>query len=278
MSGLYLVSTPIGNLQDITLRAIETFKIADLVFAEDTRVTKKLFSHLGIKKKIHLLNEQNEEKVTEKILTELFNEKIVALVSDAGTPLISDPGFKLVKKARVYSLDVIPIPGCCAAIAALTASGMATNRFYFHGFLPKAESEKLKELEQLALRQETMIFYESVHRLQATITTMSQVFGEDRKGVVCKEITKLYEHFIGSTLAEIDTFISDNPTKIKGEFVLIVDGIKPQKESIDFDQVDKILMELLSEMSIKKAVKICRIITEYSRNDIYHRALEIKPH
>ena len=276
MSGLYLVSTPIGNLQDITLRAIETFKIADLVFAEDTRVTKKLFSHLGIKKKIHLLNEQNEEKVTEKILTELFNEKTVALVSDAGTPLISDPGFRLVKKARAHSFDVIPIPGCCAAIAALTASGMATNRFYFHGFLPKAESEKLKELEQLSTRQETMIFYESVHRLQATITTMSQIFGEDRKGVVCKEITKLHEHFIGNTLAEIDAFISDNPTNIKGEFVLIIDGVKPQKGSIDFDQVDKILMELLSEMSIKKAVKICRIITGYSRNDIYNRALEIK--
>ena len=278
MSGLYLVSTPIGNLQDITLRAIETFKIADLVFAEDTRVTKKLFSHLGIKKKIHLLNEQNEEKVTEKILTELFNEKTVALVSDAGTPLISDPGFRLVKKARAHSFDVIPIPGCCAAIAALTASGMATNRFYFHGFLPKAESEKLKELEQLSTRQETMIFYESVHRLQATITTMSQVFGKGRKGVVCKEITKLHEHFIGDTLAKIEAFISDNPTKIRGEFVLIIDGVKHQKGSIDFGQVDKILMELLSEMSIKRAVKICRIITGYSRNDIYNRALEIKPH
>ena len=278
MSGLYLVSTPIGNLQDITLRAIETLKIADLVFAEDTRVTKKLFSHLGIKKKIHLLNEQNEEKVTEKILTELFNEKTVALVSDAGTPLISDPGFRLVRKARAHSFNVIPIPGCCAAIAALTASGMATNRFYFHGFLPKAESEKLKELEQLSTRQETMIFYESVHRLQATIKTMSQVFGEGRKGVVCKEITKLHEQFIGDTLAKIEAFISDNPTKIRGEFVLIIDGVKQQKGSIDFGQVDKILKELLSEMSIKKAVKICRIITGYSRNDIYNRALEIKPH
>ena len=278
MSGLYLVSTPIGNLQDITLRAIETFKIADLIFAEDTRVTKKLFSHLGIKKKIHLLNEQNEEKVTEKILTELFNEKTVALVSDAGTPLISDPGFRLVKKARAHSFDVIPIPGCCAAIAALTASGMATNRFYFHGFLPKAESEKLKELEQLSTRQETMIFYESVHRLQATIKTMSQVFGEGRKGVVCKEITKLYEHFIGDTLAKIEAYISDNPTKIRGEFVLIIDGVKHQKGSANYSQVDKILMELLSEMSIKRAVKICRIITGYSRNDIYNRALEIKPH
>ena len=278
MRGLYLVSTPIGNLQDITLRAIETFKIADLVFAEDTRVTKKLFSHLGIKKKIHLLNEQNEKKVTEKILTELFNEKTVALASDAGTPLISDPGFRLVKKARAHSFDVIPIPGCCAAIAALTASGMATNRFYFHGFLPKAESEKLKKLEQLSTRQETMIFYESVHRLQATIKTMSQVFGEGRKGVVCKEITKLHEHFIGDTLAKIEAFISDNPTKIRGEFVLIIDGVKYQKGSIDFGQVDKILKELLSEISIKRAVKICRIITGYSRNDIYNRALEIKSH
>ena len=277
MSGLYLVSTPIGNLQDITLRAIETFKIADLVFAEDTRVTKKLFSHLGIKKKIHLLNEQNEEKVTEKILTKLFNEKIVALVSDAGTPLISDPGFRLVKKARERSCDVIPIPGCCAAIAALTASGIATNRFYFHGFLPKSKSEKSKKLEQLSARQETMIFYESVHRLQATITTMGQIFGEERKGVICKEITKHHEQFIGDTLAEIETFISDNPTKIKGEFVVIIDGLKHQKGSTNFGQVDEILTELLSEMSIKRAVKICRIITGYSRNDIYNRALKIKP-
>ena len=278
MSGLYLVSTPIGNLQDITFRAIETLKIANLVFAEDTRVTRKLFSHLGINKKIHLLNEHNEEKVTKRILTELSDEKTVALVADAGTPLISDPGFRLVKKTRESSFDVIPIPGCCAAIAALTASGMATNRFYFHGFLPKAESEKSKELKQLALRQETMIFYESVHRLQATITAMSQVFGKGRKGVVCKEITKIHEHFIGDTLAKIEAFISDNPTKIRGEFVLIIDGVKQQKGSIDFGQVDKILMELLSEISIKRAVKICRIITGYSRNDIYNRALEIKPH
>ena len=277
MSGLYLVSTPIGNLQDITLRAIETLKIADLVFAEDTRVTRKLLSHLSIKKKIRVLNEHNEKKVAERILTKLSDGKTIALVADAGTPLISDPGFRLVKKTRESSFDVIPIPGCCAAIAALTASGMATNRFYFHGFLPKAESEKSKELKQLALRQETMIFYESVHRLQATITTMSQVFGEDRKGVVCKEITKLHEHFIGNTLAEIDAFISDNPTNIKGEFVLIIDGVKYQKGSIDFGQVDKILKELLSEISIKRAVKICRIITGFSRNDIYNRALEIKP-
>ena len=278
MSGLYLVSTPIGNLQDITLRAIETLKIADLVFAEDTRVTRKLLSHLSIKKKIHLLNEHNEKKVAERILTELSDGKTVALVADAGTPLISDPGFRLVKKTRESSFDVIPIPGCCAAIAALTASGMATNRFYFHGFLPKAESEKSKELKQLALRQETMIFYESVHRLQATITAMSQVFGKGRKGVVCKEITKIHEHFIGDTLAKIEAFISDNPTKIRGEFVIIIDGVKHQKGSTNFDQVDKILMELLSEMSIKKAVKVCRIITGYSRNDIYNRALEIKPH
>ena len=277
MSGLYLVSTPIGNLQDITFRAIETLKIANLVFAEDTRVTRKLFSHLGINKKIHLLNEHNEEKVTKRILTELSDEKTVALVADAGTPLISDPGFRLVKKTRERSFDVIPIPGCCAAIAALTASGMATNRFYFHGFLPRAELEKSKELEQLNVRQETMIFYESVHRLLATITTMRQIFGEDRKGVVCKEVTKLHENFIGNTLSEIEAFIRDNPTKIKGEFVLVIDGVKHNKGLTDFDQVDTILMELLSEISIKKAVKVCRIITGYSRNDIYNRALKIKP-
>ena len=277
MSGLYLISTPIGNLKDITLRAIETLKITDLVFAEDTRVTRKLFSHLGIKKKIRLLNEHNEEEVTEEILIELSDKKTVALVSDAGTPLISDPGFKLVRKTRAHSFDVIPIPGCCAAIAALTASGMATNRFYFHGFLPKSELEKSKELEQLNVRQETMIFYESVHRLLATITTMRQIFGEDRKGVVCKEVTKLHESFIGNTLSEIEAFIRDNPTKIKGEFVLVIDGVKHNKGLTDFDQVDTILMELLSEISIKKAVKVCRIITGYSRNDIYNRALEIKP-
>ncbi len=199
------------------------------------------------------------------------------MVSDAGTPLISDPGFKLVRKTRAHSFDVIPIPGCCAAIAALTASGMATNRFYFHGFLPKSELEKSKELEQLNVRQETMIFYESVHRLLATITTMRQIFGEDRKGVVCKEVTKLHENFIGNTLSEIEAFIRDNPTKIKGEFVLVIDGVKHNKGLTDFDQVDTILMELLSEISIKKAVKVCRIITGYSRNDIYNRALEIKP-
>ena len=277
MGQLYVVSTPIGNLKDITLRAIDTLKEVDLIFSEDTRVTKKLLHHLGIKGRIQSLNEQNEAKKTSKILQQLSQGKSVALISDAGTPLISDPGYCLVKQAREKFFNVIPVPGCCAAIAALSVSGIATDKFYFHGFLPSSELAQLRELDKLAQRKETLIFYESVHRLQSTIGCMIKVFEGDRKAVVCKEITKLHESYFGENLTEIDEFIKNNQKKIRGEFTIIIDGSKQEQAIIDRNKMDKILLELLSEMPIKKAVKICVIVSGFSRNEIYKRAIELKP-
>ena len=276
MGQLYVVSTPIGNLKDITLRAIDTLKEVDLIFSEDTRVTKKLLHHLGIKGRIQSLNEQNEAKKTSKILQQLSQGKSVALISDAGTPLISDPGYCLVKQAREKFFNIIPIPGCCAAIAALSVSGIATDKFYFHGFLPSSELAQLRELGKLAQRKETLIFYESVHRLQSTIGHMIRVFGGNRKAIVCKEITKLHESYLGENLSEIDEFVKNNPKKIRGEFTIIIDGCKQEQAIIDRNKIDKILIELLPEMSIKKAVKICMLVSGFSRNIIYKRAVELK--
>ena len=276
MGQLYVVSTPIGNLKDITLRAIDTLKEVDLIFSEDTRVTKKLLHHLGIKGRIQSLNEQNEAKKTSKILQQLSQGKSVALISDAGTPLISDPGYCLVKQARENFFNIIPIPGCCAAIAALSVSGIATDKFYFHGFLPSSESAQLRELGKLAQRKETLIFYESVHRLQSTIGRMIKVFGGNRKAIVCKEITKLHESYLGENLSEINEFVKNNPKKIRGEFTIIIDGCKQEQAIIDQNKIDKILLELLPEMSIKKAVKICMLVSDFSRNVIYKRAVELK--
>ena len=276
MGQLYVVSTPIGNLKDITLRAIDTLKEVDLIFSEDTRVTKKLLHHLGIKGRIQSLNEQNEAKKTSKILQQLSQGKSVALISDAGTPLISDPGYCLVKQAREKFFNIIPIPGCCAAIAALSVSGIATDKFYFHGFLPSSESAQLRELGKLAQRKETLIFYESVHRLQSTIGHMIKVFGGNRKAIVSKEITKLHESYLGENLSEIDEFVKNNPKKIRGEFTIIIDGCKQKQAIIDQNKIDKILLELLPEISIKKAVKICMLVSGFSRNVIYKRAVELK--
>ena len=276
MGELYIVSTPIGNLKDITLRAIDTLKEVDLIYSEDTRITNKLLNHLGVKRRIHSLNEHNEIKKTPKILRQLSLGRTVALVSDAGTPLISDPGYYLVKEARNHFIDVIPIPGCSALIAALSVSGLATDKFYFHGFLPSSQSAQIRQLDKLTQRRETLIFYESVHRLQSTICSMIKVFGELRKAIVCKEITKLHESFLGQNLSEINQLIKNNSKKIKGEFTIIVAGSKQEQEIIDQLKMDKILMELLPEMSIKKAVSICLLVSGFKRNEIYKRAVELK--
>ena len=276
MGDLYIVSTPIGNLKDITFRAIETFKEVDVILSEDTRITKRLLNHLGIKKRIRSLNEHNEVKKTPKVIQQLLQGKSIALVSDAGTPLISDPGYFLVRAAKKNSINVVPIPGCSAAITGLSVSGIPTDKFYFHGFLSSSPSFQLRELKKLAQRKETLIFYESVHRVHSTIGNMIKVFGGYRKAIFCKEMTKLNESYLGDNLSEIDQFIKSNPKKIRGEFTIIIEGSKQQRLTIDQSKMDKILLELLPEMSIKKAVKICIVITDFSRNEIYKRAVELK--
>ncbi len=273
---LYLVSTPIGNINDITIRAIEILNSVDIILSEDTRVTSKLLKHHAVKTKSSLqsFNQINEDKKAPKIISELKEGKCIALVSDAGTPVISDPGYKFIKHARENGIKVEPIPGCCALIAAITSSGLPSDRFTFHGFLPRSPAKRINELNKLVHKEETLIFYESVHRIESSVEDMINVFGGNRPAVVCKEITKMHESFIGETLSDISHFFRSNKEKIKGEFTVVVQG-SSEAESVS-EELDKILGILMSDLSLKKAVEIANKVSKLSKSKIYDRALKIK--
>ena len=275
MSGqINIVSTPIGNLKDITLRAIETLKSVDLILAEDTRIAKKLLNHFSINNTLESFNDKNEDLKNENLIKDLKEGKNIAIISDAGTPLISDPGFKLIRSAREESIKVTPIPGCTALIAGLSASGISSDKFTFLGFLPRTKIKRRKNLRQLVHKQETLIFFESVHRIGSTIADMKELFGQERKAVLCKEITKIYESFIGNNFKEITDYIKEHQDKLKGEFTIIVEGNR--ELTIDLQKIDKILDILQSQISSKDAIKICSIITGYKKSTIYKRLLERK--
>ena len=275
MSGqINIVSTPIGNLKDITLRAIETLKSVDLILAEDTRIAKKLLNHFSINNRLESFNEKNEALKNENLIKKIKEGKNIAIISDAGTPLINDPGFKLIRSARKENIKVTPIPGCTAVIAGLSASGISTDKFTFLGFLPRTKIKRRKNLSQLLHKQETLIFFESVHRIESTIIDMKELFGIERKAVLCKEITKIYESFIGSNFMEIADYIKEHQDKLKGEFTIIIEGNR--EPTIDLQKIDNILDILQSEISSKDAVKICSIITGYTKSIIYKRLLERK--
>ena len=275
MSGqINIVSTPIGNLKDITLRAIETLKSVDLILAEDTRIAKKLLNHFSINNTLESFNDKNEDLKNENLIKDLKEGKNIAIISDAGTPLISDPGFKLIRSAREENIKVTPVPGCTALIAGLSASGISSDKFTFLGFLPRTKIKRRKNLRQLVHKQETLIFFESVHRIGSTIADMKDLFGQERKAVLCKEITKIYESFIGNNFMEITDYIKEHQDKLKGEFTIIVEGNR--ELSIDIQKIDKILDILQSQISSKDAIKICSIITGYKKSTIYKRLLERK--
>ena len=273
---LYLVSTPIGNINDITIRAIEILNSVDIILTEDTRVTSKLLDHHGVitSSSLQSFNQINEDKKAHKIILSLKEGKDIALVSDAGTPLISDPGYKFIKNARENGIRVEPIPGCCALIAAITSSGLPSDRFTFIGFLPRTTTKRINELNKLSHKEETLIFYESVHRIESSVQDMISVFGGNRPAVVCKEITKMHESFIGQTLSDISHFFGNNKEKIKGEFTIVVQG--SSEEEFASEELDKILGILMSDLSLKKAVEIAKKVSKFSKSKIYDRALKIK--
>ena len=275
MSGqINIVSTPIGNLKDITLRAIETLKSVDLILAEDTRIAKKLLNHFSINNRLESFNDKNESVKNENLIKKIKEGKNIAIISDAGTPLINDPGFKLIRFARKENIKVTPIPGCTAVIAGLSASGISTDKFTFLGFLPRTKIKRRKNLSQLVHKQETLIFFESVHRIESTIIDMKELFGTERKAVLCKEITKIHESFIGNNFLDITGYIKEHQDKLKGEFTIIIEGNR--EKTIDLKKIDNILDILQSEISSKDAVKICSIITGYTKSIIYKRLLERK--
>lgn len=271
---LYLVATPIGNLADITQRAVEVLGTVDMIAAEDTRHSQRLLSHLGIRSKLLAYHEHNEDRMTPRLLDDLLAGSSIALISDAGTPLISDPGYRLVSQAHDRGVAVVPVPGVCAAIAALSAAGLATDSFTFEGFPPAKQGARLHYLERLATQQRTMIFYVSCHRIIETLKDMLAVFGGTRRLAFARELTKTFETIKRAELSELIEWVENDENQRKGEIVLIVEG--KVDDAKDAGQADHYLTVLLSELPVKQAVKLVVKMTGENKNDIYKRALELK--
>ena len=271
---LYLVPTPIGNLGDISQRCRETLEAADFIAAEDTRVTLKLLNHLGIKKSLVSYYEHNKAAQGSRIVERILGGETCALVSDAGSPAISDPGEDLVKQCAGAGIPVCAIPGPCAAITALSISGQATGRFCFEGFLSTAKKSRREHLESLKSEQRTMIFYEAPHKLLTTLADMAEVFGGDRPLSLCRELTKLHEEVVRTTLAEALERYTENPPK--GEFVLIVAGAKPEEKEIpsETDAAARLAELIAQGLSRKDAVKQAAKELGLSKNAVYEIALK----
>ena len=271
---LYIVATPIGNLQDITQRALETFAQVDLIAAEDTRHSGLLLSHYGIKKPFFALHDHNEQEKAHILVEKLKQGSNIALISDAGTPLISDPGFHLVRQCREAGIRVVPLPGACAAITALCASGIASDRFCFEGFLPAKSKARKDKLENIAEEDRTLIFYESTHRILDTLEDMQSVLGEERYIVLAREITKTWETITGNTIKNLREWLLDDPNRTKGEMVLIVEG-KPKSDNNDeiSSQAVKALELIAEELPLKKAAAIVAELYGYKKNALYQFGL-----
>lgn len=271
---LYIVATPIGNLQDITQRALETFAQVDLIAAEDTRHSGLLLSHYGIKKPFFALHDHNEQEKAHILVEKLKQGSNIALISDAGTPLISDPGFHLVRQCREANIRVVPLPGACAAITALCSSGIASDRFCFEGFLPAKSKARKDKLENIAEEDRTLIFYESTHRILDTLEDMQAVLGEERYIVLAREITKTWETITGNTIKNLRKWLLEEPNRTKGEMVLIVEG-KPKSDNNDeiSPQAVKALELIAEELPLKKAAAIVAELYGYKKNALYQFGL-----
>ena len=271
-TGLYIVATPIGNLGDISQRARDVLEKAEVIAAEDTRVTKKLLTLLGIfGKKIFVKYEDHSENEKYHEIIDILNEgKIVALVSDAGSPLISDPGYKLVRECRKQNINVTTIPGCCAVISALQLSGLPTNRFMFAGFIPnkdKARNDLLNELKNI---NTTLVFYETAIRLSKTLKAIENIM-PNREVAIVREITKLYEECISGFASDLLKKIEN--TSVKGEIVLVIEPPKQDNSNIDLDEI---LKTELKDNTLKQAVKNITEKYNLKRNEVYERAIQIK--
>jgi 16S rRNA (cytidine1402-2'-O)-methyltransferase len=272
---LFIVATPVGNLEDITFRAVKTLKEVDLIAAEDTRHSKKLLLHYHIGTKLISCHEHNEAEKTPGIINHLKNGLNIALISDAGTPTISDPGYKLVTSAAKEGITVIPIPGCNAAIAGLSVAGLPTDSFLFLGFLPKKKQKLQQTLEVLKTQAPTLIFYESPRRVKNLITDMLNIFG-DRKACLAREITKLHEEYIRGNLSEILKKLEEKES-VKGECSLFVRGCSKEK-SIDHKELEAIIIERLSISDLGTSALARQISNEFnmSKKYVYDMILKIK--
>jgi len=265
---LYIVATPIGNISDITYRAIETLQQVDVIAAEDTRHSGKLLSHYQIKKPMFPLHDHNERERGKVLIEKIKAGQSVALISDAGTPLISDPGYHLVNECREKGVDVVPIPGACATIAALSAAGVPTDRFSFEGFLPAKEKGKQDKLNALLEETRTMVFYESPRRIIDTVQQIVNTLGADRKCVIARELTKTFESFYALPAQEMLEWLKEDSNHCRGEFVLMVAGAIADTEAIP--QVALNTLTLLKEqLPLKKAAALTAQIHDEKKNELY---------
>lgn len=273
---LYVVATPIGNLGDITLRALETLKMVNMIAAEDTRHTGGLLSHFGIVNKLISVHEHNERQSAEKLLTQLTAGENIALVTDAGTPGISDPGAIVIKIVREAGIKVVPIPGVSAVITALSASGIAQNGFLFVGFLPASGAARRKVLDELKIQTQTLVFYEAPHRIVESVIDMANVFGGNRRITFARELTKTFETIYGCDLNQAGAWLKSDTNQQRGEFVVLIEAeiFKPA-EGLS-DEVIRILKLLLADLPLKQAVKLAVQITNNKKNDLYELALTFK--
>lgn len=272
---LYIVATPIGNLGDITRRAFEVLASADVVAAEDTRRCRALLSHLGISRPLLAYHDHSDERRECELLAELQRGRSVALVADAGTPLISDPGFRLVRLARQAGMDVVCIPGPCAAIAALSIAGLPSDRFVFEGFLPARESARRSRLAELVTEPRTLVFYESPRRVLALFEDLQCVFGEERPAALARELTKVHETVLHGSIAQLHDRIARDPEQQLGEIVVLVHGAPeaPDRSTVDGDSL---LRALLPRLPLREAVDCAAEISGLPRNALYRQALAMR--
>lgn len=275
---LYVVATPIGNLEDISARALRILREVALVAAEDTRHTLRLLQHFGIQTAVSACHEHNERDEGDRFLERLRAGDDIALVSDAGTPLISDPGFHLVRAARRDGFAVVPVPGACAAIAALSAAGLPSDRFGFEGFLPAKTAARQARLSSIKEETRTLIFYEAPHRLLDCLEDMARVFGEARQVVLARELTKTFETIRGGALADLCAWVAGDANQQRGECVLLVEGWQPPvgEAALD-DETSRVLDLLLAELPLKRAAALAAEITGVRKNLLYQAALDRRP-
>lgn len=273
MTKLYIVATPIGNLADISERAKQILVEVDYIAAEDTRHTGRLLQHLGCGTPAFAYHQHNEAQASEQVIKKLQSGLSIALVTDAGTPTVSDPGFKLVQLAHKNNIPVVAIPGACASIAALSVSGFDAKQFQFIGFLPSTDSAREKALQVLMGTQPVLIFYEAPHRVVQTIEQMARLFGVERRVSISRELTKHFEQSVQCCLGEAVDALASGAIPVKGEFVLVLDSYQDTHTK---DSIDPILAPLLAELPLKQAVKLAVSISGQAKNAVYERALELK--
>lgn len=273
---LYIVSTPIGNLGDMTPRAIEVLRQVDVIAAEDTRHSKRLMNHFGIATPLIPCHDHNECHQAEMIVRRMQAGETVALISDAGTPLISDPGFYLVRSVREAGFRVVPVPGACAFVAALSVSGLPTDRFYFEGFLPAKGAGRRKRIGALAAFSSTWGVYESPHRIMDLMEDLSAVLGDGRYITLAREITKTFETVIAGTVSEVQAVLVSDSNQQRGEFVVLVEGYKEEESSEISPEIEKMLQRLMDDLPIKKAASVVADLTGVRKKVLYDLGLKLK--